>query len=183
MRDQKYGRIIMTTSAAGLYGNFGQANYSAAKLGLVGLANTLALEGKKFNIQVNTIAPLAASRLTETVLPPDMLQALKPEFVWPLVGVLCHDSCKESGSVFELGAGWVSKVRWQRSQGVTFPLNGSTEQTISPETLKARWSEVNDFTKHQYPKTPQDSFAVLMENISQSQESQPKSGKKIRSAL
>src|SRR5699024_472914 len=114
---KKYGRIIFTTSAAGLYGNFGQANYSSAKLGLLGLANTLAIEGRKQNIHVNTIAPIAGSRLTETVMPANLLEQLKPEYVSPLVAWLCHDNCKSSGAVFEVGAGFFGKLRWQRTTG------------------------------------------------------------------
>ena len=109
MKEQKYGRIIMVTSAAGLYGNFGQTNYSAMKLALVGFANSLAIEGAKLGIKVNTIAPLAGSRMTETIMPPDFVKALKPEFVTPLVAFLCHESTEQTGGVFEVGAGWISK--------------------------------------------------------------------------
>lgn len=82
----------MTSSAAGLYGNFGQANYSAMKLALVGFAKTLAAEGKSRNIHVNTIAPVAGTRMTATVMPPELIEALKPEYVSPLVAFLCHES-------------------------------------------------------------------------------------------
>jgi NAD(P)-dependent dehydrogenase (short-subunit alcohol dehydrogenase family) len=94
MQAQGFGRIINTASAAGIYGNFGQVNYSCAKLALHGFTQTLAREGERKNVHCNTIAPLAASRMTETVLPPDMLEALKPSFIVPVVAYLCHESCK-----------------------------------------------------------------------------------------
>ncbi|MBM4381213.1 MAG: SDR family oxidoreductase, partial [Deltaproteobacteria bacterium] len=122
MRERGYGRILFTSSAAGIYGNFGQANYSAAKLGLVGLAQTLALEGEKKNIRVNAIAPIAGSRLTETVLPKEVVDALKPEYVASLVGWLCHESCEETGALFEVGGGFYGKLRWERAEGKTFKL-------------------------------------------------------------
>ena len=103
LREQKYGRVVMTASAAGIYGNFGQANYSMAKLGLVGLSNTLAVEGRKANVHVNTIAPIAGSRLTETVLPKELIDALRPEYVSPLLAWLCHESCEETGGLYEVG--------------------------------------------------------------------------------
>ena len=109
MKENKFGRIINTASGAGIYGNFGQANYSAAKLGLLGLANTLSIEGKKYNIRCNTIAPVARSRLTQTVMPDDILDILKPEYVAPLVVYLCHEDTEENGSLFEVGGGWIGK--------------------------------------------------------------------------
>jgi NAD(P)-dependent dehydrogenase (short-subunit alcohol dehydrogenase family) len=106
MREQQYGRIVLTTSAAGLFGNFGQSNYSAAKLGLVGLMHTLKLEGEKYQVKVNTVAPIAATRLTEDILPPDLFERLKPEFAAPLVLYLCSTACTETGQVFNAGAGY-----------------------------------------------------------------------------
>lgn len=163
-REQKFGRVINTASAAGLYGNVGQANYSAAKLGLVGLASTLAKEGAKLNIHANTIAPLAASRMTETVLPPDFLQNLKPDFVAPLVMYLCHENTKENGSVFEVGAGWVAKVRWQRSAGHSFPVT----EGLTPEKIASQFKSITDFSNPSYPTSPQDSFAPIVANMSKS---------------
>ena len=120
MREQGYGRVINTSSAAGLFGSFGQVNYSAAKLALHGFTQALAKEGEKKNIRVNTIAPLAASRMLETVMPPDVLKTVNPSLVVPLVAYLCHDSCEETGSVFEVGGGFVAKLRWQRTEVLIF---------------------------------------------------------------
>uniref|UniRef100_A0A2C9LS79 Uncharacterized protein n=1 Tax=Biomphalaria glabrata TaxID=6526 RepID=A0A2C9LS79_BIOGL len=126
MKEQGYGRIIFVSSSAGIYGNFGQANYSAAKLGLAGLSNTVALEGKKYGIQCNCIAPIAGSRLTETVMPKEIVQALKPEYVAPVVVYLCHGTCQETGGLFEVGAGWVGKLRWERTEGAVLRQKNKT---------------------------------------------------------
>src|SRR3972149_3859204 len=110
MRQNQYGRIVFTTSAAGLYGNFGQSNYSAAKLALVGMMNTLKIEGQKYNIRANTIAPLAAPRLTEDIFPPAMHDKLKPEYVSPVVAYLCSEECADSGGVVTEGGGYFGRA-------------------------------------------------------------------------
>ena len=164
LRNKKYGRIINVSSAAGLYGNFGQAHYSTVKMGIIGLTKTLSHEGKKRNILVNCIAPLAASRMTATVLPPDLLESLKPEYVVPLVLYLCHETSKETGSIFEVGGGFISKLRWEASNGVTFNIDDPSKFTA--ESVANKINEINDFSKNtSYPTSANDSFAKIMENL------------------
>ena len=158
-RKQKYGRVINTASAAGLFGNFGQTNYSAAKLAQVGFTETLAKEGAKYNILCNVIAPIAASRMTETIMPPDILELMKPEWVVPLVAVLVHkDNTTETGSIFEVGGGHIAKLRWERSSGQLLKCDDS----YTPGAVLKNWDQVFDFSKPQYPTGPND-FVTLLE--------------------
>uniref|UniRef100_A0A8C0EFA9 Hydroxysteroid 17-beta dehydrogenase 4 n=1 Tax=Bubo bubo TaxID=30461 RepID=A0A8C0EFA9_BUBBB len=152
MKNQKFGRIIMTSSAAGIYGNFGQANYSAAKLGLLGLSNTIAIEGRKYNIHCNTIAPTAGSRLTQTVMPQDLVDAFKPEYVAPLVLWLCHESCAENGSLFERSLGAIVRGK---------------NQPMTPEAVRDKWEKVCDFDNASKPRSIQESITVLNDVLSQ----------------
>ncbi|KAK5998372.1 Peroxisomal hydratase-dehydrogenase-epimerase [Cladobotryum mycophilum] len=160
-RKQKYGRVINTASAAGLFGSFGQTNYSAAKLALVGFTETLAKEGAKYNIFANAIAPIAASRMTETVMPPDVLKALGPEWIVPLVAVLVHKSSQENGGIFEAGAGHVAKLRWERSNGLLL----KPDESYTPGAIQKNWSKVVDFSDAQYPTGPNDFLGLLEDSL------------------
>ena len=139
MREQGYGRVVLTTSAAGLFGNFGQTNYGAAKMGLVGLMNVLKLEGERYGIKVNTVAPLAATRLTEDVMPPDVLDRLQPEFVAPLVLYLCSEQCPVTGRVYSAGAGYYGRAAVVSGPGARL---GAEGEVPTPEAVAARWKEI-----------------------------------------
>lgn len=162
-RKQKYGRIINTASAAGLFGSFGQTNYSAAKLALVGFTETLAKEGAKYNIKANVIAPIAASRMTETVMPPDILENLKPDWVVPLVAVLVHKDVQENGAIFEVGGGHVAKLRWERAGGALL----KADDSYTPGALLAHWDEVNNFTNAEHPNGPANFLGLLEQSVKQ----------------
>ncbi|MDX1693795.1 MAG: SDR family oxidoreductase [Ketobacteraceae bacterium] len=161
LRENQYGRLIFTSSAAGIYGNFGQANYSMAKLGLHGLSQTLALEGKKYNILANAIAPVAGSRMTETILPPQLVEQLKPEYVTPLVIKLCDENNQETGSLFEVGAGWIGKLRWERAKGVGFNISSG----LSAEAIAESWDRICDFTDADHPGNTQEAMMAMMQNL------------------
>lgn len=138
MRAQNYGRIVMTTSPTGLYGNFGQTNYGAAKLGIVGFMNSLKLEGRKHDIRVNTIDPVAATRMTAHLLPPPILAALRPEFV--TTGVLYLASAEApTGCVLTAAGGAFSLVRIHETEGVFLGDAG-----LSPEAVRDNWDKISD---------------------------------------
>jgi len=141
MRENRYGRIILTTSAAGLYGNFGQTNYSSAKMGLIGLMNTAKLEGDKHNIKINTVAPVAATRLTEDILPPDLLDKLKPEFVAPIVLYLCSQKCDDNGITFNAGMGYFNRVAIVTGSGTVI---GDGKGIPTLEEIHHEWEKIND---------------------------------------
>ncbi|KAB5535336.1 hypothetical protein GE09DRAFT_1143456 [Coniochaeta sp. 2T2.1] len=160
-RKQKYGRVINTASAAGLFGNFGQANYSAAKLAMVGFTETLAKEGLKYNIISNVIAPIAASRMTETIMPPDLLALMKPEWVVPLVAVLTHKSnTSETGAIFEIGGGHIAKLRWERASGQLLKCDSS----YTPGAVLKKWDDVGNFSNPQHPTGVADFVGLLEES-------------------
>jgi NAD(P)-dependent dehydrogenase (short-subunit alcohol dehydrogenase family) len=138
MREQGYGRVVMTSSNAGILGNFGQTNYGAAKMGLVGLTNVLALEGAKYNIKVNAIAPVARTRMTEDILGP-LAEKLNPEQISPVVAWLASEDCPVSGEVYSCGGGTVARFFVGLTKGIFEP-------GLTVETIRDRWDEIRDQT-------------------------------------
>lgn len=138
MREQKYGRIVFTASGSGLYGNFGQSNYGAAKAAMMGLMNVLHLEGARDNIRVNTLAPTAATRMTEELLPPEAAALLAPETITPgLLYLVSEDA--PSRFIMGAGAGSFAQTRVYETQGITL-LDGDN----TPEAIAARFADLND---------------------------------------
>ena len=138
MREQQYGRIVVTTSSTGLYGNFGQANYGAAKLSLVGLMNTLKIEGERDNIRVNTICPVAATRMTTNILPPQLADRLKPDDVTPGVIHLVSEDAP-TGAILTAGAGGFALARIYETEGVYLGEGG-----LSAEEVRDNWGRITD---------------------------------------
>ncbi|RHZ33306.1 hypothetical protein DYB31_007947 [Aphanomyces astaci] len=155
MRGQKYGRIVNITSVNGLYGQAGQANYAAAKAGMVGFTKALAKEGVRSNIKVNVVAPGAGSSMTATILPEEVVKQWKPEYVAPTIAFLCHESAPCTGAVFECGGGWTAQVQFTRSEGYFFDL----EKPISIDAVADHWKDITDFANATNPEldemTPQ----------------------------
>uniref|UniRef100_A0A1L8DZ43 Peroxisomal multifunctional enzyme type 2 n=1 Tax=Nyssomyia neivai TaxID=330878 RepID=A0A1L8DZ43_9DIPT len=164
-KKQNFGRIIMTSSNSGVYGNFGQANYSAAKLGLVGLANTIAIEGAKYNIHCNVIVPTAASRMTQGILPEQLFKELKPKLIAPVVVYLCHENTEDNGAVIASAAGWAGKVEIYAGKGSV--LRTSLHQDVTIENVRDAWSKVLDMTAAQNMKTSAAASAKLMTILDQ----------------
>ena len=140
MKAQQYGRIVMTTSSSGLYGNFGQTNYGAAKLGQIGLMNTLKIEGQKDNIRVNAISPVAATRMTESLMPAQALEALKPEYVTPGVIYLASEDAP-NGVILAAGAGVFAVAQIVEGRGAFLGHN-----ELSAEAVAENWSKIADMT-------------------------------------
>jgi NAD(P)-dependent dehydrogenase (short-subunit alcohol dehydrogenase family) len=137
-REQGFGRIVVATSTTGLFGNFGQANYGAAKSGLLGLINTLAIEGARNGITANAVAPMAATRMTEDVAPVELLAKLPPAFVAPVVTHLMSEECTQTGSVFVVGGGLVQRVQQFQNAGVTFA------EPPTPTQVAQRWADITE---------------------------------------
>ncbi|MFI4976133.1 MAG: SDR family NAD(P)-dependent oxidoreductase [Caulobacterales bacterium] len=138
MKEQNYGRIVVTTSSTGLYGNFGQTNYGAAKLAIIGFMNSLKLEGQKNNIHVNAISPVAGTRMTENLMPPEILKRLAPEYVTPGVVFLASEEAP-TGAILTAGAGAFAMARIFETEGVYLGEGG-----ISVEEVRDNWGKISD---------------------------------------
>jgi len=159
MREKSYGRIVSTSSAAGIFGNFGQANYGAAKMGLVGLTNVLAVEGAKYGIRANAIAPLAYTRMTEDLLGP-LADKLDPAFVSPLVTYLAHESCESTGRLYSVGGGRIAEVFLGECVGYT------NAGDLSPEDVRDNWAAITDRDGYSVPPTIAEETKLFLDALS-----------------
>jgi NAD(P)-dependent dehydrogenase (short-subunit alcohol dehydrogenase family) len=155
MREKNYGRVVNTASNAGVLGNFGQTNYGAAKMGLVGLTNVLAIEGQRHNINVNAICPVAKTRMTEELLGP-LGDALDPATVSPLVAWLVHEDCTTTGEIYSAAGGCISRFFVGLTPGYDNP-------NVTAEDVRDHWDEVRDETGYTVPDTIQDELKKLLE--------------------
>ena len=159
MREQNYGRILMTSSSSGLYGNFGQANYGAAKLGIVGLARTLSLEGAKYGIRINTLAPTAATRMTEDLFPPEMMTAFEPENVVPAALFLVSEEAP-TNAIVGAGGGVVQAAYVTLTPGVALP-----EGRRTPEEVAAQWERIADRRGEIVPQSGAEQAMTILQTL------------------
>jgi NAD(P)-dependent dehydrogenase (short-subunit alcohol dehydrogenase family) len=157
MRAQGYGRIVNTSSGAGVFGNFGQTNYGAAKMGLVGLTRVLAVEGARNNIKVNAIAPVAKTRMTEDILGP-AADTLLPELVTPVVAFLAHEDCPVTGEVYSVGGGRVARVFIGVTRGIADP-------DLTAETVRDRFDEIRDEAGYEVPADLNEELMLALKSI------------------
>ena len=142
MRKQQYGRIVVTTSGSGTVGNFGQANYGAAKMAVNGLINVLRHEGAKYNIRLNAISPSAYTRMTASLLPPDMAPWMKPELVSPMVAWLCSEECDQNGEIMAATAGGYARVQYFVTEGAQF----DPAEPVTIEMVRESLGQIRDLS-------------------------------------
>src|SRR5215470_14510535 len=157
MRAKAYGRVVVTSSNSGIYGNFGQANYAAAKLAVVGFVNALRLEGQKYNIMVNALAPVAATRMTESLMTPDMLERLRPEFVSPMVAWLCSERCQHTGEIFSAGSGYFARIEYREAPGLRIKGRAPTIEDVADNIDK-----IADLSSSKVYRTSSEEVAAVV---------------------
>jgi NAD(P)-dependent dehydrogenase (short-subunit alcohol dehydrogenase family) len=164
MREAGYGRIIFTSSTSGIYGNFGQVNYAAAKMGLVGMMNALKQEVAKYDIMINTIAPNAWSRMTQGIFPPEFEKKMAPQFNSPLVLYLCSEDCKHTGMIFVSGAGWYGRTAIVSGSGVCI---GNAGREIAAEEIRDNFDKIMSIEKAKTHDSGAEIFQYMTPLLSQ----------------
>jgi NAD(P)-dependent dehydrogenase (short-subunit alcohol dehydrogenase family) len=157
MREQGYGRVVNTASGAGIFGNFGQANYGAAKMGLVGFTRVLAVEGASKNIKANVIAPVARTRMTEDLLGP-LADKVGPQYVSPIVTYLAHEDCEPTGRIFSVAGGRVAEIFIGEGPGYT-------DAELTPEKIVEHWGEVTDRSSFDVPTQMGDEIGIYLKHL------------------
>jgi NAD(P)-dependent dehydrogenase (short-subunit alcohol dehydrogenase family) len=157
MREQSYGRVISTASGAGIFGSFGQANYGAAKMGLVGFTRVLSIEGAKYNIKANAIAPVARTRMTEDLLGP-LRDQVDARYVSPIVTYLASEQCEPTGRVFSVAGGRVAEIFIAECPGFT-------DADLTPESIAANWGAVTDRNGYEVPTQMADEIGMYIKHL------------------
>ncbi|MBS4021673.1 MAG: SDR family oxidoreductase [Dethiobacter sp.] len=158
MRQQNYGRIVSTSSTAGVYGNFGQTNYGTAKMGIAGLMNSVKQEGARCGILANTIIPTAGTRITATVMPQDIVEKIKPEYVAPIVAWLCSEQCNVSGKMFTAGGGYFSRAAVVEGPGVFF----DPERELTVEMVVEKLEQISSVKDgREFDSAMEQSFHII----------------------
>jgi NAD(P)-dependent dehydrogenase (short-subunit alcohol dehydrogenase family) len=157
-REQNYGRVVSTTSASGLFGNFGQSNYAAAKMGLVGFTKVLAIEGSKYGICANAIAPLARTRMTEEIFGEDVASKIDPAFVSPVAAYLAHEECSVNGETYSVGGGRVAKVFVAEAPGYYNP-------ELTMESVRDNLDQIREETGYAVPRTINSELKLFLAHL------------------
>ena len=157
MRAKAYGRVVVTSSNSGIYGNFGQANYGGAKLAVVGFMNALRLEGQKYNVLVNALAPVAGTRMTESLMTPEMLARLDPAFVSPMVAYLCSEQCQRTGEIWSAGAGAFARIEYREAPGLRIQGRAPTVEDVADNIEK-----IADLSTNRVFRTSSEEVAAVV---------------------